>query len=120
MMAIDSIMVTSPSRIAWTAADSHGPRLPAPASRSSDRPGRRRLRQPLEHDRGGVDPQLTRCDASLLLESHFGPTASLQFGTRFNASEVMATAGGKQAIFNAVVTLCGPGDEDPAASTGSH
>ena len=34
-----------------------------------------------------------------------------EFGTRFNASEVMATAGGKQAIFNAVVTLCGPGDE---------
>ena len=34
-----------------------------------------------------------------------------EFGTRFNTSEVMATAGGKQAIFNAVVTLCGPGDE---------
>jgi aspartate aminotransferase len=34
-----------------------------------------------------------------------------EFGTRFSASEVMATAGGKQAIFNAVVTLCGPGDE---------
>ncbi|HEX8499505.1 MAG TPA: pyridoxal phosphate-dependent aminotransferase [Pyrinomonadaceae bacterium] len=34
-----------------------------------------------------------------------------EFGVRFNPSEVMATAGGKQAIFNAVVTLCGPGDE---------
>ncbi len=34
-----------------------------------------------------------------------------EFGARLNPSEVMATAGGKQAIFNAVVTLCGPGDE---------
>ncbi|MDT7690289.1 MAG: aspartate aminotransferase [Acidobacteriota bacterium] len=34
-----------------------------------------------------------------------------EFRTTFDASEVMATAGGKQAIFNAVVTLCGPGDE---------
>src|SRR5919107_1024074 len=34
-----------------------------------------------------------------------------EFGARLEASEVMATAGGKQAIFNAVVTLCGPGDE---------
>jgi aspartate aminotransferase len=34
-----------------------------------------------------------------------------EFGTRFDPKEVMATAGGKQAIFNAVVTLCGPGDE---------
>jgi aspartate aminotransferase len=34
-----------------------------------------------------------------------------EFGARLDAGEVMATAGGKQAIFNAVVTLCGPGDE---------
>ncbi|HEX8558772.1 MAG TPA: pyridoxal phosphate-dependent aminotransferase [Pyrinomonadaceae bacterium] len=34
-----------------------------------------------------------------------------EFGVSFDAPEVMATAGGKQAIFNAVVTLCGPGDE---------
>src|SRR5919205_2863611 len=34
-----------------------------------------------------------------------------EFGARLDAAEVMATAGGKQAIFNAVVTLCGPGDE---------
>src|SRR5207248_5584666 len=34
-----------------------------------------------------------------------------EFGARVEAGEVMATAGGKQAIFNAVVTLCGPGDE---------
>ncbi len=34
-----------------------------------------------------------------------------EFGARVNASEVMATAGGKQGIFNAVVTLCGPGDD---------
>jgi aspartate aminotransferase len=34
-----------------------------------------------------------------------------EFGTRFEPAELMATAGGKQAIFNAVVTLCGPGDE---------
>jgi aspartate aminotransferase len=34
-----------------------------------------------------------------------------EFGARLEASDVMATAGGKQAIFNAVVTLCGPGDE---------
>jgi len=34
-----------------------------------------------------------------------------EFGTRYDPSEVMATAGGKQAIFNAVVTLVGPGDE---------
>ncbi len=34
-----------------------------------------------------------------------------EFGARVGASEVMATAGGKQGIFNAVVTLCGPGDE---------
>jgi len=33
------------------------------------------------------------------------------FGTEYQISEVMATAGGKQAIFNAVVTLLNPGDE---------
>lgn len=33
------------------------------------------------------------------------------FGTDYQPSEVMATAGGKQAIFNAVVTLINPGDE---------
>ena len=34
-----------------------------------------------------------------------------EFGARLEVGEVMATAGGKQAIFNAVVTLCGEGDE---------
>jgi len=34
-----------------------------------------------------------------------------EFGARVNPSEVTATAGGKQGIFNAVVTLCGPGDD---------
>jgi aspartate aminotransferase len=34
-----------------------------------------------------------------------------EFGTRFEQSEVMATAGGKQAIFNAVVSLVNPCDE---------
>jgi len=34
-----------------------------------------------------------------------------EFGARYEPSEVMATAGGKQAIFNAIVTLVGPGDE---------
>jgi aspartate aminotransferase len=34
-----------------------------------------------------------------------------EFGTRYERSEVMATSGGKQAIFNAVVTLANPGDE---------
>ncbi|HLM55353.1 MAG TPA: pyridoxal phosphate-dependent aminotransferase [Pyrinomonadaceae bacterium] len=34
-----------------------------------------------------------------------------EFGTRFEPNEVMATAGGKQALFNALVTLAGPGDE---------
>ena len=34
-----------------------------------------------------------------------------EFGARYDTSEVMSTAGGKQAIFNAVVALCGPGDE---------
>src|SRR5688572_9014437 len=33
------------------------------------------------------------------------------FGASYEPSEVMATAGGKQAIFNAVVTLAGKGDE---------
>jgi aspartate aminotransferase len=33
------------------------------------------------------------------------------FGTEYQPSEVMVTAGGKQAIFNAVVTLMNPGDE---------
>ncbi len=33
------------------------------------------------------------------------------FGARFDSSEVMATAGGKQAIFNAIVSLVNPGDE---------
>ena len=33
------------------------------------------------------------------------------FGTEYQSAEVMATAGGKQAIFNAVVTLINPGDE---------
>ena len=36
---------------------------------------------------------------------------SREFGTEFQPAEVMATAGGKQAIFNAVVTLIDPGDE---------
>src|SRR6185312_16056763 len=36
---------------------------------------------------------------------------SQTFGTEYQPSEVMATAGGKQAIFNAVVTLINPGDE---------
>ncbi len=34
-----------------------------------------------------------------------------EFGANYERSEVMATAGGKQAIFNAVVTLINPGDE---------
>src|SRR5678816_1810276 len=34
-----------------------------------------------------------------------------EFNTEYQSSEVMATAGGKQAIFNAVVTLLNPGDE---------
>jgi aspartate aminotransferase len=33
------------------------------------------------------------------------------FGAHFERGEVMATSGGKQAIFNAVVTLINPGDE---------
>jgi aspartate aminotransferase len=34
-----------------------------------------------------------------------------QFSTEYQPGEVMATAGGKQAVFNAVVTLLNPGDE---------
>ncbi|MCU1264735.1 MAG: L-aspartate aminotransferase apoenzyme [Acidobacteria bacterium] len=34
-----------------------------------------------------------------------------QFGTLYERSEVMATSGGKQALFNAIVTLINPGDE---------
>lgn len=34
-----------------------------------------------------------------------------QFGVTYERSEVMATSGGKQAIFNAVVSLLNPGDE---------
>ena len=34
-----------------------------------------------------------------------------QFGTEYARAEVMATSGGKQAIFNAVVSLIEPGDE---------
>jgi aspartate aminotransferase len=34
-----------------------------------------------------------------------------EFGTEYQANEVMATAGGKQAVFNAVVTLLNPDDE---------
>ncbi len=34
-----------------------------------------------------------------------------EFGAEYDRSEVMATSGGKQAIFNAVVSLCNPGDE---------
>ncbi|HEX7297291.1 MAG TPA: aminotransferase class I/II-fold pyridoxal phosphate-dependent enzyme, partial [Pyrinomonadaceae bacterium] len=34
-----------------------------------------------------------------------------QFGNEYAPNEVMATAGGKQAIFNAAVTLLNPGDE---------
>jgi aspartate aminotransferase len=34
-----------------------------------------------------------------------------EFGTEYQTSEVMVTAGGKQAVFNAVVTLLNPGDE---------
>jgi aspartate aminotransferase len=34
-----------------------------------------------------------------------------EFGTRYRPTQVMATSGGKQAIFNAIVSLVGPGDE---------
>ena len=34
-----------------------------------------------------------------------------EFGTEYHPNEVMVTAGGKQAVFNAVVTLLNPGDE---------
>ena len=34
-----------------------------------------------------------------------------EFGTSYERAEVMATSGGKQAIFNAIVTLINPGDE---------
>lgn len=34
-----------------------------------------------------------------------------EFATEYQANEVMATSGGKQAVFNAVVTLLNPGDE---------
>src|SRR5918998_3922632 len=34
-----------------------------------------------------------------------------EFAATVNPAEVSATAGGKQGIFNAVVTLCGPGDD---------
>jgi aspartate aminotransferase len=34
-----------------------------------------------------------------------------QFGARYERSEVMGTSGGKQALFNAVVSLVNPGDE---------
>ena len=34
-----------------------------------------------------------------------------EFGANYDRSEVMATSGGKQAIFNAVVSICQPGDE---------
>src|ERR1044072_1021875 len=34
-----------------------------------------------------------------------------QFGTEYKPSQVMATSGGKQAIFNAVVTAVNPGEE---------
>ena len=34
-----------------------------------------------------------------------------QFGAHYERSEVMATSGGKQAIFNAIVSLINPGDE---------
>ena len=34
-----------------------------------------------------------------------------EFGANYDRSEVMATSGGKQAIFNAVVSLINPGDE---------
>ena len=36
---------------------------------------------------------------------------SRDFGTEYQPTEVMATAGGKQAVFNAAVTLLNPGDE---------
>ena len=34
-----------------------------------------------------------------------------EFSANYDRSEVMATSGGKQAIFNAVVSICQPGDE---------
>src|ERR1700693_5400250 len=34
-----------------------------------------------------------------------------EFGTGYDRAEVMATAGGKQAVFNAVVSLINPDDE---------
>lgn len=36
---------------------------------------------------------------------------SREFGTTYERAEVMATSGGKQALFNAIVTLINPGDE---------
>jgi aspartate aminotransferase len=34
-----------------------------------------------------------------------------EFGTEFSSAQIMATSGGKQAIFNAVVTAINPGDD---------
>src|SRR6266566_1348740 len=34
-----------------------------------------------------------------------------RFGAHYERSEVMATSGGKQALFNAIVSLINPGDE---------
>src|SRR5690349_8633067 len=34
-----------------------------------------------------------------------------RFGTRYERAEVMSTSGGKQAIFNALITLINPGDD---------
>jgi aspartate aminotransferase len=62
----------------------------------------------------GLEKNITKYTPSAGLKSFTEAVAHFyaeQFGADFSAKEVVAACGGKQAIFNAVCTLVGPGDE---------
>lgn len=62
----------------------------------------------------GLEKNITKYTPSAGLKSFTEAVAHFyaeQFGAQITAKEVVAACGGKQAIFNAVCTLVGPGDE---------
>jgi aspartate aminotransferase len=62
----------------------------------------------------GLEKNITKYTPSAGLKSFTEAVSHFyaeQFGANFSPKEVVAACGGKQAIFNAVCTLVGPGDE---------
>ncbi len=62
----------------------------------------------------GLEKNITKYTPSAGLKSFTEGVSHFyaeQFGAKFSAQQVVAACGGKQAIFNAVCTIAGPGDE---------